>query len=116
MPKFGIEGSMNPLKWLKDGVPKLTVKWNAAGAIFDRPTIFNTPYGLQGVGEAGPEAVAPIGTLMGYVRTAVEEARGNQGMNIVVNVDRMDSTTDVDELMEYMGNRMKEKAYSLGLV
>ncbi len=116
MPKFKITGSMNPIKWVKEGVPKLSVNWNAAGAIFDRPTIFNTPYGLQGVGEAGPEAVAPIGTLMGYVRTAVEEARGNQGMNIVVNVDRMDSTTDVDELMEYMGNRMKEKAYSLGLV
>jgi phage-related protein len=116
MPKFSIEGTMNPLKWLKEGVPKLKVNWNAAGAIFDRPTIFSTPYGLQGVGEAGPEAVAPIGKLQSYIAEAVAEARGNQGMNIVVNVDRMDSTTDIDELMEYMGNRMKEKAYSLGLV
>lgn len=76
MPTFSIKGSMNPLKWLTDGVPKLQVNWNAAGAIFDKPAIFSTPYGYQGVGEAGPEAVAPISTLMDYVRAAVREANG----------------------------------------
>ncbi|GEM04533.1 hypothetical protein HMI01_15210 [Halolactibacillus miurensis] len=60
MPKFSISGSMNPITWLKDGVPKLKVNWNAKGGIFDKPTIFNTARGLQGVGEAGPEAVLPL--------------------------------------------------------
>jgi len=57
-----------------------SVKWNAKGAVFNSPTIFNTAnQGLQGVGEAGKEAVAPIDTLMGYVRTAVNEAMGQKG-------------------------------------
>lgn len=60
MPKFSVSGSANPLNWLKDGVPKLNVNWNAKGGIFDKPTIFNTSAGLQGVGEAGPEAILPL--------------------------------------------------------
>lgn len=44
-------------------VPDFNVAWNAAGGIFDRPTILNTSAGLQGVGEAGPEAVLPLDTL-----------------------------------------------------
>lgn len=63
MPKFAISGSMNPVRWIKDGVPKLSVKWNAKGAIFTKPHIF----GNQGVGEAGPEAVLPISKLAGMI-------------------------------------------------
>lgn len=36
------------------------VSWNAEGGIFTEPTIFNTPKGLQGVGEAGAEAIIPL--------------------------------------------------------
>lgn len=67
MPHFSIKGSMNPLKWIKEGVPKLSVNWNAKGAIFDKPTIFETSKGYQGVGEAGPEAVAPISKLQDMI-------------------------------------------------
>ena len=79
MPKF----SITPSGWkvgdlLKGSIPKLGIKWNAEGAIFDKPTIFNTQYGLQGVGEAGAEAVAPIDKLMGYTRQAVNES--NNGL------------------------------------
>lgn len=56
-----------------------SVKWNAEGAIFNKPTIFNTAnQGLQGVGEAGAEAVAPIDTLVGYVKTAVNDVMGQK--------------------------------------
>lgn len=54
------------------------VKWNADGAVFSKPTIFGTRMGLQGVGEAGAEAIAPIGVLQGYVSEAV--ASQNSGM------------------------------------
>lgn len=54
------------------GVPKFSVNWNAEGGIFNKPTIFNTEQGLQGVGEAGAEAIAPITLLQDYVRTAVQ--------------------------------------------
>ena len=63
MPTFSISGSMNPLNWLRDGVPKLSVNWNAEGGIFDKPTIFGTTRGLQGVGESGPEAIMPLSKL-----------------------------------------------------
>lgn len=75
MPTFSLKGkfSLSP-----PSVPKISVKWNAAGAVFDEPTIFNTPLGLQGVGERGPEAVAPIAVLQGYVADAVR--RENEGI------------------------------------
>ena len=65
---FGIGG--------KGSLPKFHVNWNAKGAVFTQPTIFATPQGLQGVGEAGPEAVAPISTLQSYISAAVD----NTGM------------------------------------
>lgn len=50
---------------------------NAKGAVFSKPTIFDTRAGYQMVGEAGAEAVAPIGVLQGYVKSAVAEAMGS---------------------------------------
>lgn len=51
--------SKNPLNWIK-AMPTIDVQWNALGGIFTKPTIFNTPMGLQGFGEAGPEAAIPL--------------------------------------------------------
>ncbi len=72
LPKF----SITPAGWkvgdlLKGIKPKLGITWAAKGGIFDEPTLFNTPSGALGVGEAGAEAVAPIDVLMGYVSGAV---------------------------------------------
>ena len=58
LPSFTIDGKfgLNP-----PSVPKLGIKWNAEGGIFTSPTIFNTANaGLQGVGEAGAEAILPL--------------------------------------------------------
>ena len=68
IPSFSLKGkfSLSP-----PSVPKININWNATGAVFDQPTIFNTPLGLQGVGERGPEAVAPIAVLQSYVGDAV---------------------------------------------
>ena len=73
MPKF----SITPKGWqigdlLKGIKPKLGITWAAEGGIFDSPTLFNTPTGMLGVGEAGAEAVAPIDKLTGYVQAAVQ--------------------------------------------
>ena len=59
--------------------------WNADGAIFSKPTIFNTRMGLQGVGEAGPEAVAPIDKLQQYVSDSVRETVGGMSFNVVLD-------------------------------
>lgn len=57
-------------------------KPNAAGAVFSKPTIFDTRLGRQMVGEAGAEAVAPIDVLQGYVRAAVKEENGSKDSEI----------------------------------
>ena len=73
LPHFSISGgfSLNPLQ-----VPKIGISWYKEGAIFDEPTIFPTAKGLKGVGEAGPEAVAPISDLQHYVGEEVESRLG----------------------------------------
>ena len=62
-------------------VPKFSVDWYAKGGIMNDPTAFgiNPNNGKVMVGgENGAEAIAPIDTLLGYVRTAVNES--NSGL------------------------------------
>lgn len=74
IPKISVSGGKAPFGIAGKGkLPSFDVKWNAQGAVFDQPTIFSTRQGFQGVGEAGPEAVAPIGTLQAYIRESVKE-------------------------------------------
>ena len=77
IPKITVDGGKAPFGiGGKGSLPKFHVNWNAKGAIFDQPTIFATPQGLQGVGEAGKEAVTPIDTLQKYVANAVASQNG----------------------------------------
>ena len=80
LPHFKITGkfSLNP-----PSVPKFSIQWYKLGAIFKKPTLFNTPYGFKGVGEAGAEAVLPINKLEVYIANAIEKTQN------VVNLDRM---------------------------
>ena len=82
--------------------PSFSVTWNAKGKIFKRPAILDSIYGLQGVGEAGPEAVAPIDVLQGYVKDAVEAAAGTPidydklASKVAAACARMDIRMDID--------------------
>lgn len=79
LPHFSVSGSANPLDWIKSGPPKLSVDWFAKGGILTKPTVFGqNGNSLMVGGEAGKEAVAPISTLMDYVRQAVTEANDNE--------------------------------------
>lgn len=60
-------------------VPNFSVSWNALGGIFDQPTIFNTPAGMQGVGEKGPEAILPLDTLWAKMKEILNEAIAASG-------------------------------------
>ena len=74
IPKITISGGKAPFGIAGKGkLPSFDVQWKAKGAVFDQPTIFSTHQGLQGVGEAGPEAVAPIDTLQAYIRESVKD-------------------------------------------
>ena len=89
LPKF----SITPQGWkigdlLKGSIPKLSIKWNAKGAILKEPTLFgyNPATGtFQGGGEAGDEAVAPISTLQRYVKAAVQ----SENTVIAIKLDRI---------------------------
>lgn len=59
LPHFKISGKFDLIP-PDISVPKIDVDWYAKGGIFTRPTIFSTPTGYKGVGEAGPEAVLPL--------------------------------------------------------
>lgn len=83
LPKFSLTGnfSLNP-----PSVPKLNVKWNALGGIFNKPTILNSRAGLQGVGEAGSEAILPLNaeTLAGIGKGIAEQMGNGMPSTIVV--------------------------------
>ncbi len=83
LPHFSISGSFS---LSPPSVPKFNIEWYKNGAIFQKPTIFNTAYGLKGVGEAGAEAVLPIDRLEGYISGAIEKAQSNAvNMQILAN-------------------------------
>ena len=52
--------------------PQFSVSWNALGGIFTKPTIFSTPNGLQGVGEAGAEAILPLSQFYNHLDNKLE--------------------------------------------
>lgn len=90
VPKISVSGGKAPFGIAGKGkLPNFNVKWNAAGAVFDRPTILNSRAGLQGVGEAGAEAIAPIDVLQGYVRQAVRAENEAVGRLLVEQTGRL---------------------------
>lgn len=90
LPKPKIEGrfSMTP-----PSVPKIS--WNAKGGIFRKPTIFDTPNGLQGVGEAGAEAIIPISNLRDWMDEWFSADEGVDREARVINPNR-----SIDRLAE----------------
>ena len=61
VPKFSITPSGWKLGDLLEGViPKLSIKWNARGGVFEKPTLMSYGGSLQGLGENGTEMIAPL--------------------------------------------------------
>lgn len=94
IPSFKVSGGKAPWGFMGKGkLPSVSVKWNKDGAIFTRPTIFPTNKGLQGVGEAGAEAVLPIEKLENWIN--------RMGSNIVNHnyyaSDKIDKLIEITE-------------------
>lgn len=104
LPHFSISPSGWKVGDLLDGViPTLGIEWYAKGGIMNDPTIFGmNGSNLMVGGEAGPEAVAPIDTLQGYVASAV----ASQNAMLVEALDRIHSA--ILNMDENMGGHMKE--------
>lgn len=102
MPHISITGSFS---LSPPSVPKFGIEWYKAGGILEEPSIFgiNPSNGKAMVGgEAGPEAVAPIDVLMGYVRTAVAEQNAAHTERIGAKLD------EVTEVMQEMLAALRE--------
>lgn len=90
IPKFTVSGGQAPWGFGGKGkLPSISIKWNAKGGIFDSPTIFNTSRGLQGVGEAGAEAIIPISNLwkeLGQQFDKQNQVLSNKGNNQPIHI------------------------------
>lgn len=83
IPKISVSGGKPPYGIAgKGSLPSFDIAWRAKGAVFDKPTIFSSRLGLQGVGEAGPEAISPVSVLQDYIQEAV--ASQNSGIERAV--------------------------------
>lgn len=91
-PKFSIKGSINPLDWFGEGIPKINIAWNALGGVFTKPTVLNTSAGLQGFGEAGNEAILPLNErVLGAIGRAIFASTGTTGTGspTIYNYEKM---------------------------
>lgn len=89
LPRFGIK----PSGWkvgdlLKGVIPKLSIKWNARGGIFDKPTLMGYGGTLQGLGEDGAEAIVPLEKNTQWLNKIADKLAARQGKTpIILQVD-----------------------------
>jgi len=104
MPKLPAMPNFNSVLGSAKSVANSAMKanWNAEGGVFKRPTLFNTKNaGLQGVGEAGAEAIIPLRSNVladigkGISKTMNNAPQNNDNRstyNISLKVDNMNGT------------------------
>lgn len=107
LPHFSVSGSANPLDWLKNGVPKISIEWYAKamdnGLILNSPTIFGMQNGrLLGAGEAGAEVVVGANSLYAMIKSAV----GSPSVPLTVNVTVNGNVDDSDRFARALGDRL----------
>lgn len=92
LPRFTIEGSLNPLKWLSEGMPKIGVQWYYNGAIFKKPTVL----GDIGVGDAfrgqgsNAEAIVPLNELYRNVKDIIDTSNSGDVVIYLTNQTEID--------------------------
>ena len=98
-------------------LPSFGIQWYKKGAIFTKPTIFNTPYGGKGVGEAGPEAVLPIEKLSDiFVDTMAKlENTSNGDIYISGNEFIVRDDNDIERIAKELQKMIDRKRRGLGL-
>lgn len=114
LPHFGISGgfSLDP-----PSVPHFTIDWYKKGAIFTKPTMFNTPFGMKGVGEAGAEAVLPIEKLSGIIAEALRQNNDTTlaGVTVTGNTFNVREESDIDKIARELYRLIESKKRGVGL-
>ena len=109
LPHFKVSGSANPLRWLDEGVPKLTVEWyrKAMGnaIMLNGATIFGMQNGrLLGGGESGSEMIVGRDSMINMIRAATGTP-GNVSVNVVVN----GNVDDYEALANTIADRINDR-------
>ena len=104
-----MSGSANPLDWLKNGVPKISIEWYAKamdnGLILNSPTIFGMQNGrLLGAGESGAEVVVGANSLYSMIQSAVGRQSVTAPINLSVTVNG--NVDDSDRFARALGDRL----------
>lgn len=111
LPRIKITGkfSLDPLQ-----VPKFSISWNKLGGVFDKPTIFGFGNSLQGIGEAGAEAVVPLENNLEWLDKLagmLDERMNGHNVPIVLQVDgKTFAQTSIKTI-----NQLTKQTGSLGL-
>ena len=95
LPHFSISGSINPLDWLKDGMPSIGVDWYAKA--MNQPYTFTEPT-IIGVGEAGSETVVGTDWLK-------KHTNGNITINVYASPG-MDEDTLVKKMIRQINQEL----------
>lgn len=93
------------------------IEWHKKGAIFTRPTLFNTPGGLHGVGEAGAEAVLPIEKLSSIMADALRQNNDTTlaGVTVTGNTFYVREESDIDKIARELYRLIESKKRGVGL-
>lgn len=84
-------------------IPTLDVRWFQDGGILTKPALFDMGNNrVGGAGEAGPEAIAPLDKLKGFMQDAVLTVFGDKEINITMNISNiLDGKTVARQTVKY---------------
>ena len=113
LPHFSVSGSANPLDWLSQGVPSISIEWYAKGGIMTKPTIFGmNGNNLMVGGEAGNEAVLPLNDkTLGAIGRGVAQTMGGTSptINITISGNTIREEADIIRIADEVAQRIADE-------
>lgn len=99
LPHFSVSGSANPIDWISQGVPKISVSWYKKAYdnpyLFDKQTVIPFADGFKGFGDgAGAEIVYGRDNLMRDIREAIGGA-GGYTQNVYITSPKQLSPSEI---------------------
>ena len=113
LPHFSVSGSANPLDWLSQGVPSISIEWYAKGGIMTKPTIFGMNGNNMMVGgEAGNEAVLPLNDkTLGAIGRGIAQTMGGTSptINITITGNTVREEADIIRIADEVAQRIADE-------
>ena len=99
LPHFSISGSANPLDWIKNGTPSISVEWYAKGGYIDEPTLLS----VAGESNRGGEFVWPeyepyISRYAGALVDAMDKRGAVGGVTVTGNTFIVRKESDIQAI------------------